>query len=147
MRYAALAMLVCTAISGALILGAWLTRSEVRRARVRHGRHRRLPPALVFGHVTLALVTAAAWTTFVFVGNHDIATSAVALLAVTATLGATMFIRWIPTYRSRSAALDGPGAAHRATRATNLPIRVVLAHGAFAIATATLTTFVLLTNR
>ncbi|GAB0107437.1 hypothetical protein JMUB6875_64310 [Nocardia sp. JMUB6875] len=140
-------MLVCTAISGALILRAWLTRSVVRRARVRHGRHRRLPPALVFGHVTLALLTAATWTTFVIVGNHDLAAYAVALLAATATLGATMFVRWIPTYRSGLTAVDGPGAAHRAGPDTNLPLRVVLAHGGFAVVTTTLATFVLLTHR
>ncbi|MEV6072589.1 hypothetical protein AB0L82_39115 [Nocardia sp. NPDC052001] len=35
--------LLATAASGLIILGAWLTRSEVRRARTRHGRHRRLP--------------------------------------------------------------------------------------------------------
>ncbi|MVU80300.1 hypothetical protein GPX89_24010 [Nocardia sp. ET3-3] len=147
MRYAAEGMLVCTAISGALILGAWLTRGEVRRARVRHGRHRRLPPALVFGHVALALITASAWTTFVVVGNHDIATYAVALLVMTAILGATMFVRWIPTYRTFAKSPEGPGAAHRATRESNLPLRIVLIHGGFALVTATLASVVLLTNR
>ncbi|AYF73878.1 hypothetical protein D7D52_08380 [Nocardia yunnanensis] len=118
----------------------------MRRARVRHGRHRRLPPALVFGHVALALTTAAAWTTFVVVGGQGLATTAVALLATTAILGVTMFIRWIPTYRSLTAA-GGPGAAHRAPHERNLPLRVVLTHGCFALLTATLASIVLLTER
>ncbi|MEV6769212.1 hypothetical protein AB0N05_11355 [Nocardia sp. NPDC051030] len=147
MRYAALAMLGCTALSGAWILGAWLTKDEVRRARVRHGRHRRLPPALVFGHVTLALVTASAWTTFVVVGNHDMATAAVVLLTATAILGVTMLIRWMPTYRSLSASGKGPGAAHRVAREANLPIRVVITHGCFAVSTATTALLVVIANR
>ncbi|MFI5781984.1 hypothetical protein [Nocardia sp. NPDC051570] len=144
MRYAALAMLGCTAISGAVILGAWLTRGEVRRARVRHGRHRRLPPALVFGHVGLALVAAATWTTFVVLGNYGIAVAAFVMLGATAVLGVTMFIRWIPTYRSLVESGEGPGAAHRAPREPNLPIRVVLVHGCLAVGTASLALAVLI---
>ncbi|MGW4354906.1 hypothetical protein ACWELJ_22755 [Nocardia sp. NPDC004582] len=127
-------MLGCTAVSGAVILGAWLTRGEVRRARVRHGRHRRLPPALVFGHVAFALVTVSAWTTYVVVGSHGMDTFALGLLTATALLGATMFVRWIPTYRSPEGPADGPGAAHRAAREANLPIRVVVLHGCLAVA-------------
>lgn len=81
------------------------------------------------------------------VGDHDIAAIGVALIGATVTVGVTMFIRWIPTYRSLPGSVGGPGAAHRVSGDTNLPIRVVLLHGCFAVATATSTVVVLVTQR
>ena len=139
--------LACTAGTGLVVLGAWLTRSDVRRARVRHGRHRRLPPALVFGHVGLAVCSATAWVIFVLLDRHAVAAVTLALLAATAVLGFTMFFRWFPTYRPEAVLGTGPGAAHRAPSATNLPITVVVTHGCFAVVTAVLVTVVVFAAR
>lgn len=84
LQYIALATLLATAASGLIILGAWLTRSEVRRARTRHGRHRRLPPTLVFGHITLALATVITWLLFVLTGTRPIAASLILAAFVSA---------------------------------------------------------------
>ncbi|MFB7719118.1 hypothetical protein [Nocardia sp. NPDC056100] len=138
LQYIALATLLATAASGLIILGAWLTRSEVRRARTRHGRHRRLPPTLVFGHIALALATVITWLLFVLTGTRPIAALAVAFLIPTALLGFTMLLRWYPTYRTGEPFGTAPGAAHRLPPARNLPLRIVITHGCFALAAATL---------
>ncbi|MFF2554309.1 hypothetical protein ACFVUS_25135 [Nocardia sp. NPDC058058] len=138
LQYIALATLLATAATGLIILGAWLTRSEVRRARTRHGRHRRLPPTLVFGHVVLAGGTVATWTFFLLTGTRLIAAVAVTFLLLTAVLGFTMLLRWYPTYRTAEPFGTGPGAAHRLPPARNLPLRVVITHGCFALAAAAL---------
>ncbi|WP_185981683.1 hypothetical protein [Skermania sp. ID1734] len=138
MPLVALAILVCTALSGLVILGAWLTRSEVRRARGRRGRHRRLPPTLVFSHVGFALAGAATWVAFTILGRDQVGWASLGLLVVTAMLGATMFIRWIPSYRRPIHLGVGPGSAHRAPDHSNLPIAVVVTHGIFAVTTAAL---------
>lgn len=142
MSYVALLVLIFTAASGLVILGAWFTRGNVRRARDARGKHRRLPPALVFGHVGMAVVAATVWVVFVFTETHSIGWVSLAFILVAASLGITMFIRWVPTYR-RVGDLGihpgmGPGAAHRAPPVRNLPIAAVVVHGLFAVTTLVL---------
>ncbi|NMO03198.1 hypothetical protein HH308_18450 [Gordonia sp. TBRC 11910] len=144
MNIAALITLVCTALTGLVVLSAWLTRGDVRRARSRTGRHRRLPPTLVFSHVTLAIATATAWLVHVITDYRGSAPAGLVLLVMTAALGITMFVRWIPTYRQSTGLGTGPGAAHRAPESKNLPIAAVAAHGVFAVATLVLIAVVVL---
>jgi hypothetical protein len=142
MSLVALLVLIITALTGLVILGAWLTRSDVRRARGAHGTHRRLPPTLVFGHIAMALIAATAWIVFVITKVHGVGLTGLVFILLAASLGITMFVRWVPTYR-RSGELGvaphvGPGAAHRAPSTRNLPLTVVLTHGVFAVTTLVL---------
>lgn len=148
-----------TALSGAVILGAWLTTPTVRRVRTATGRHRRLPPSLVFSHVTGAVSGLLTWIGFLLAGGQVLAWAALALITVTAVLGVTMFVRWIPTYRFKGGSgsagyrMTFPrGGRHRAggriepgrhrapptAGQRNLPLAAVIAHGLLAVTTVLL---------
>ncbi|KXO97857.1 hypothetical protein [Tsukamurella pseudospumae] len=155
MRTVALIVLVLTALTGLVVLGAWLALSSVRRARTGSGRHRRLPPLLVFGHVGFAVSAATAWIVYVFGGRAFAGWLSLALLVIVAASGLTMFVRWVPSYRSREAfdgarpsgrhrARDPRGSRRRGSSERNLPITAVLAHGALALTTVTLVILTLL---
>lgn len=139
---------ILTALSGLTLLTAWLTTPEVRRARVAGGRHRRLPPSLVSGHLCAAALGLFMWGVFALWGRTLFAWGALALIAVAVAIGITMFVRWVPTYRE---AADGTGAArpdhhrggrHRRTparkRRGNIPLALVAGHGVLAVATIVL---------
>lgn len=148
MSLIALAVLVCTALSGLALLGAWFRRDDVRRARTGRGRHRRLPPVLVLSHVSCALAGAVTWVEFSIVDHRSTAVTSLLMLVLAAALGVTMFVRWIPSYRRRSAVPAvaarpaGRGGAHRMPTVSNLPITVVISHGVFAVATVILMAWV-----
>ena len=119
----------------------------------------RLPPAVLFGHVVLAVGGLAVWIGYVIFDAHRLVWIAVAALALAATLGLVMAVRWVGVYRAGRAAvrerqarqashltlvggqtavavlepLSDPGPPER-----NFPLPVVIAHGAFAAATITL---------
>lgn len=125
-----------TAVVGLFILGTWLAGGGVRRAGDR-GRHRRLPPSLVFGHLTLAAAGLAVWAVFVTLRDAGVAWLALGFLVVAAVLGIAMFVRWVPSYRARSTG-RGPGAAHRVEPERNIPLTIVLGHGVLAVTTLVL---------
>lgn len=148
MPIVALVVLACTALTGLVIFSSWLAHAEVRRARSRRGKHRRLPPALVYGHAGFALTAAGVWLGFVLTPRPGTAWTGLALLVLSAILGITMFLRWVPTYRGIGAGPGfGPGAAHRMPPGRNLPLAAVLAHGLFAVATLVLAVLAALGTR
>jgi hypothetical protein len=121
----------------------------------------RLSPLVLACHVLMAGGGLLVWAAYLILGQDDLSWIAVGALAVTATLGLTMAIRWISVYRAtrvsravrvarrlavvadgRIAVLDRepePGPPER-----NFPLPVVIAHGVFAAATLTLVLLVAL---
>lgn len=146
MSIAALCAWLLTAAAGTVMVGTWIAGGGVRRVRGQHGRHRRLPPALVFGHLLLAVSGLAVWIGYVILGSTGLAWAGFGVLIPVAAMGVTMFIRWIPSYRERSGMGVGPGAAHRSTHdpahraqpERNIPPVVVGLHGLLAVITVIL---------
>jgi hypothetical protein len=92
------------------------------------------------GHVLLALTGLVCWVIHLVSGSDAVGWAAVGVLGGVATLGLTMFTRWIPVHRAyvaaeakagRSAEFDFP--AERA-----FPVSVVASHGVLAGTTFTL---------
>jgi hypothetical protein len=114
----------------------------------------RLPPPVLAGHVLAAATGLILWVSYLIWGHSRLAWYTVIALVVAATLGLTMAIRWISVYRAKRAgdrlaarfiAAPAAEAGHYGGRRSdvgpperNFPLAVVLAHGAFAVATLTL---------
>jgi len=143
---AALCAWLLTAAAGLFILGTWIAGGGVRRVPGHHGRHRRLPPALVFGHLLLAASGLVVWVVYVVLGHAGVAWAGFVILIPVAGMGLTMFIRWVPSYRERTRLGVGPGAAHRSTHDAahrappehNIPVAIVGVHGVLAVTTVVL---------
>lgn len=157
MAMAALMLWIATAAAGVTLLGAWLRSDQVRREVTAPGRHRRLPPQLVFTHLVVAVTGLGVWVAFLVVKAGDLAWVTVALLALVVVVGATMFARWVPSYRAsrRTPAYwaareprGGPGAAHRVPGrgSQTLPVAVVVGHGVLAVTTVALVVYVAVTT-
>lgn len=137
MAIAALSAWAVTAAAGLFLLGTWVIEGGVRRARRSPGRHRKLPPSLVFGHFLLAVCGLVLWVVFMVTDSAALAWAGFATLLPVATMGLTMFVRWVPTYRARHG-YGSLGAAHRAPPEQHLPLAAVLGHGVLAVTTVVL---------
>ncbi|HET9143284.1 hypothetical protein [Actinophytocola sp.] len=126
MDIAALVTWLLTAVGGFVLLGTWIAKGGVRNP----GSTRMAPP-LIFGHFALAAIGLVLWIVFVIADTPALAWTAVALLVPVALLGFTMFARWLPAYRARTAAGDAPAERH-------FPVAVVAGHGLFAVVTVVL---------
>jgi hypothetical protein len=125
-----------TAFLGLYLLTVWLIENDVSQRAVRS----RLPGPVIGGHVLLALSGLVCWVVHLLFGSAAWGWAALGILAGVATLGLTMFTRWIPVHAaymaaeaagSRSAESDFP--AERA-----FPVTVVIIHGVLAVTTVTL---------
>ncbi|MGW7099633.1 hypothetical protein [Streptomyces sp. NPDC054838] len=130
MDIAALITWVITALGGFYMLGTWLSRGGGR------GGSSRLPVPVVFGHFALAAIGLVVWIVYVVSDKDALAWTAFGLLLPVALLGFTMFARWIPVYRSRTAASTTGQQAEPAER--YFPVPVVAGHGLFAVVTVVL---------
>lgn len=137
MDVAALVTWLVTAVGGFVLLGTWITRGGHR---VDAGQPSRLPPGLVFGHFLLAAVGLVLWIVYVAADTDGLAWLAFAIVAVVAVLGFTMFFRWLPQVRDRSA------ATRETTAEAQFPFAVVIAHGLFAATTLVLVLVATLTS-
>lgn len=138
MNVAALITWLITALGGFYLLGTWIARGALRP-----GGYSRLPKAVVFGHFLLAAAGLVVWIVYLVGHQRALAWTAFVLLVPVALLGLAMFARWLPGVRVKelAAAVPGPGAAAGAQAQAaerGFPIPVVLAHGAFAVATVIL---------
>jgi hypothetical protein len=141
---------------GLYLLSIWLIEydSEVHATTAT-----RLPPPVLAGHVLGAVTGLALWISYLIWGSDRLAWYTVIALVLTAGLGTTMAIRWIGVYRAKRSAIrtaarflaspaaggafSPPGrtfgqAADAGPPERNFPLTVVIAHGAFAVATLTL---------
>jgi hypothetical protein len=102
----------------------------------------RLPPVVLFSHVTLAGGGLLVWIGYLVFDSDKMAWTAVLALLLAATLGITMAIRWIGVYRETrllrlQAAVDGR-AIGLGPPERNFPLPVVIGHGVFAVTTIAL---------
>lgn len=93
MRSATLISWLITASLGAFMLRTWLARGGLDTERAKAGG---LPPPLIFGHASAAIVGLAVWAGFVASGARPLAWAAVALLMVAVGLGLCTVTLWTP---------------------------------------------------
>lgn len=128
MNIEVLLALMATGLTGVFLLATWLGMDGHRAASSHAGR---LPNALVFSHVSIAIVVFVLWVFFVVLHTSALAWSAAALVVVVVALGLGLFRRWLSQ-------LHDEAATRTAER--ELPAVAVVVHGAFATATAVLVT-------
>ena len=139
MGVAALISWFVTAFVGLYLLAVWLIENDVTQ---RGAAASRLPGPVILGHVLLALTGLVFWVIHLLFGAASWGWAAVAVLVGIATLGLTMFTRWIPVHVAYVAAESGKHGRRvadydfPAERAFPLP--VVVGHGLLASTTVTL---------
>jgi hypothetical protein len=148
----ALVTWITTAGGGLYLLSIWLIEydSEFQAAAAT-----RLPVPVISGHVLLAGGGLIIWIVYLVGDEDQLAWVAVAVLGLAASLGLVMAIRWLGVYQAKRATLrallaardsSDEATARAAARLSadlgpperNFPLPVVIAHGAFALATVTL---------
>lgn len=138
MGIAALVLWILTAGGGFYLLAQWVGGGGHRRASTT-----RFPPALVFGHFLLAAAGLVLWIIYLVVDKRPLGWAALVLLVLAAVGGLTMFARWVPSYRSRRAAV-APGSQQSAMASgdsppeRSFPVTIVGAHGVLAVTTLVL---------
>jgi hypothetical protein len=136
MGVAALISWFVTAFIGLYLVAVWLIENDASQGAVRS----RLPGPVILSHVLLALSGLVVWVVHLLFGSASWGWAAVGILAGIATLGLTMFTRWIPVHAAYMAAESAQGMSAEfdfpAERA--FPLTVVIIHGVLAVTTLTL---------
>jgi hypothetical protein len=131
--------------SGSTCWAVWLIENDVTH---RGATASRLPAPVIFGHVLLALTGLVFWVIHLLPGSQAAVWAAVGILGGVATLGLTMFTRWIPVHIAYAAAETKAGRPAEfdfpAERA--FPVSVVAGHGLLAGTTLTLVLLTMLTG-
>jgi len=132
-----LAALICwfiTALAGLYLVAVWLIENDVSEQGTVASR---LPGPVILAHVLLALTGLVVWVIHLLSGSTAWGWAAVGILAGIATLGLTMFTRWIPVHAAFVAAESTRGISadfdFPAERA--FPLTVVVGHGVLAVTT------------
>jgi len=135
-----LAALICwfiTALAGLYLVAVWLIENDVSEQGTVASR---LPGPVILAHVLLALTGLVVWVIHLLSGSTAWGWAAVGILAGIATLGLTMFTRWIPVHAAFVAAESTRGISadfdFPAERA--FPLTVVVGHGVLAVTTVIL---------
>ena len=105
MPVAALITWVIAALAGLYLLAIWLIEYDPEFQRVAATR---LPPPVVAGHVLFAVGGLVLWVLYIITGRKVFSWATVAALALVATFGLTMAVRWIGVYRARPARTAAP---------------------------------------
>jgi hypothetical protein len=159
MSLLALITWITTAGAGLYLLSIWLIEydKEFQAAAAT-----RLPPPVVAGHVLMAAGGMILWIGYLLLDKGRLAWLAAGAIAVAASLGFVMAVRWIGVYRAsrpqQLAARFMAAPAHSYSRGPdmfgpavppprpepegpperNFPVSVVIAHGVLAVLTVTL---------
>ncbi|MGW4339497.1 hypothetical protein ACWEK5_42930 [Rhodococcus koreensis] len=135
MGIAALITWLLTAVGGFYMLTVWVAKGGPRQPSTS-----RFPPALIVGHLGLAVVGLVLWIIYLLTDADALAWVAFVVLLPVAALGFTMLARWVPGYRARTAVpATAPGAGADGEPAEmHFPVVVVAGHGLFAVATVVL---------
>ncbi len=112
MSLLALAAWIITASFGLYLLSIWLIEYDKEFQSVAATR---LPPAVLASHVTLAFGGLLIWIGYLIFDSDRLATAALAALALAATLGAGMAVRWFGVYRAGRAAARARGSVQHLT--------------------------------
>jgi manganese efflux pump family protein len=134
MDIAALIAWVVTALGGFILLGTWISRGGTRQGQGDTPASR-FPPGLIFGHFLLAATGLVLWIVYLVTDSLALAWVCFAILLVVASLGFTMFARWLQARRAPVAA-GGPVAARAPEQ--HFPVPVVILHGLLAATTLVL---------
>jgi len=135
MEFAALITWFVAILAGLYMLAVWLIENDVTS----RATPSRLPAPVIFSHLFLAATGFTLWVGYLVMHRKTLAWAAVAVLLGIATLGLTMFLRWIPVYygppaspgpqaSSLAAVRDAPAEGH-------FPVILVYCHGLMAVAT------------
>ena len=133
----ALVTWIVTAGGGFVMLAIWLSRGGMRqrdRGRIR--------PALILSHFLLAATGLVIWIVYLAADEDALAWIALAILAVVALLGWTMFFIWAGQRQRRAGAapasspLEGGNTGEPAEQ--HFPVPIVALHGLLAVATVIL---------
>lgn len=137
MGFVALITWFVTALGGLYMLAVWLIENDVTG---RGTSASRLPLPVILGHVFLAVSGLVVWVAYLLLDRGALAWAAFYILLGIASLGFTMFARWIPVYRGP--AMPVPAGVGEFAREMppegNFPVVIVVAHGLFAVSTLTL---------
>jgi|SRR5215471_11515666 len=138
MRFIALLVWFITALWGLYMLAVWLIENDATR---QDRAASRLPLPVILSHVTLALTGLVVWVLYLLMDRPALAWASVGILVAIASLGFTMFARWIPVYRT-PLAVAGPQEQLLPIKEIpaegNFPLVIVVAHGTFAVSTLVL---------
>jgi hypothetical protein len=147
MKWAALVTWVVTAGGGFAMLGLWVRNGGMAQA----GRRGRLiRPPLILSHFALAATGLVLWIIYLASDSDALAWVALALLAIVALLGFTMFAIWLQQRRAAvTSPASGPAAtapavessanvASAPTAERSFPVPIVALHGVLAASTLVL---------
>ena len=132
MEWAALIAWVVTAAGGFVLLAIWLSRGGMQQGREPGSRIR---PPLILSHFLLAATGLVIWIIYIATDSDALAWVALAILAVVALLGFTMFAIWFQR-RQRSAVAETVDPGTPAEQ--HFPVSVVALHGLLALTTVVL---------
>lgn len=149
MSAAALVSWLLTATLGLYMFTIWLIEDDGQEG---GAGYRRLRAPVVFSHVGLAVIALVIWLVHLYIDLGRLAWVPIALLAVVAVLGVTMFTRWVPVHRLANAQarqlaearVGADGSPLPVLPVTglpperNFPVTVVALHGIFAVITVVL---------
>lgn len=142
MGIAALVFWVITALGGFVLLGTWISHGGLKQ---QQSGTTRFPAPVIFGHFALAAAGLVLWIIYVLVDSDALAWVAFLVLLPVAVLGFTMLLRWLPSYRARSAVVAGGASdAAEVPAERHLPVAVVVLHGLLAVVTVILVLLVAL---
>ena len=137
MEWAALIAWVATAGGGFVLLAQWLKHGGMNQKE-----RGRIQPPLILSHFLLAATGLVLWIIYVATDSDALAWIALAVLAVVAVLGFTMFFRWLRQRRTGvPAARAGQGAATLGggePAEQRFPVAIVGLHGVLAVTTVVL---------
>jgi hypothetical protein len=125
---AALVSWLVTAGTGAYLLAGWIAHGGARRPRTRSTG---LPPAVIYGHVGLAVTGLLTWIAFVTTAVTALAWTAAGLLLPVAGLGFATLALLIAGDRPAAPAQAGP----QVPRGGRVPVLVIAGHGGAAALT------------
>jgi hypothetical protein len=133
MKWAALIAWVVTAGGGFVLLSIWLARGGMRQDQTAGNRIR---PPLILSHFLLAATGLVIWIIFLVADTDALAWIALAVLAVVALLGFTMFGIWTRQRQARARTTEPATAGTPPEQ--HFPVPVVALHGLLAATTIVL---------
>jgi hypothetical protein len=133
MKWAALIAWVLTAGGGFVLLSIWLMRGGMRQSREAGNVIR---PPLILSHFLLAAAGLVVWIIYLAADKDALTWIALAILAVVALLGFTMFFIWWRRRQARAAAMETATPGVPAEQ--HFPVSIVALHGVLAVVTVVL---------